>query len=399
MRSRQRFCIVLGIVALAAACTSPARYPATEVSELERYATDDAARRGYLEASLVTRDNGYARLRLEQYRAGAWWGLPEWNPPVREVRTADLTGKPTGTDAGAYAPMPEAAAPWTESALLALGERAFYTYPLQVVTGFQEVLRDVDTAKQAGLWVNQDRVGGLVWVRLPDGRRDMAMTCATCHASVYGGRLVAGRNNPDIDFRLLSNEPLTFPGTVDVTADDSDNPVAITDLRPIRYQNYLHHTAMIRNALPALAVRIETLAITSSAASVRPPRKIAAALALYLWHLAPATPAEVPNLPGAAIFRKECGTCHAGAELRGEPMALATVGTDPAVGLGSERRTGNYRVPTLRFLGDRARLFAGGGVLNTTELLDPARKAVGHRYGLALSAEERRDLLAFLAKL
>ena len=77
-------------------------------------------------------------------------------------------------------------------------------------------------------------------------------------------------------------EPVTFAGTVDVTSDDADNPVSITDLRPIRYQKYLHHTGMIHNSLPALAVRIETLAITSSSESVRPPRKIAAALALYL---------------------------------------------------------------------------------------------------------------------
>lgn len=344
----------------------------------------------------MNRANGYSKLRLEKYRASGWWSLPEWNPPVREVREEDLGAK---TEKGTYAALAEADTPWTDAALLTLGERAFYTYPLQIVTGFQEVLRDVATAKQAGLWIDQGRVGGLVWARLPDGRRDIAMTCSTCHASVSGGRLVAGRNNPDIDFRVLSNEPLRFPGTVDVTADDLDNPVSITDLRPIRYQKYLHHTSMLRNSLPALAVRIETLAITSSAESVRPPRKIAAALALYLWNMAPPVPTELPSTKGAAIYLRECGTCHSGPELRGEPVALTTIGTDPAVGLGSERTTGTYRVPSLRFLSDRRRLFAGGGVVDSAELLDPARAASGHRYGLSLSDDDRRDLLTFLSKL
>lgn len=383
--------------ALLASCTSsPPRYPASEVSELERYATDDAARRSFLEASLLTRENGYAKLRLDRYRDGAWWSLKEWNPPAREVREEDLGSK---TDRGAYAALPDADVAWTENSMAALGERAFFAYPLQIVTGFQDVLRDVASAKQAGLWIDQGRVGGLVWVRLPDGRRDIAMTCSTCHASVVNGKLAPGRNNPDIDFRALSNEALVYPGTVDVTADDTDNPVAITDLRPIRYQKYLHHTAMLRNSLPALAVRIETLAITSSAESVRPPRKLAAAMAYYLWRLAPATPPDLPNTPGAALFRRECGACHAGPELRGESVSLSAVGTDPAVGNGSERRTGNYRVPSLRFLSDRSRLFASGAVPNAIELMNPSRTATGHRYGLALSEEERAQLVAFLLKL
>ena len=75
------------------------------------------------------------------------------------------------------------------------------------------------------------------------------------------------------------------------------------------------------------------------------------------------------------------------------------IGTDPAVGSSPERTTGSYRVPSLRGVGDRRRLLAGGTVNDLHEMFDPQRSAVGHPFGLALSAEERSDLIAYLETL
>ena len=63
--------------------------------------------------------------------------------------------------------------------------------------------------------------------------------------------------------------------------------VAISDLRPVRSEHYLHHDATVRNGLVELAIRIETLIITSNKLALRPPRKLVFALALYLWELEP----------------------------------------------------------------------------------------------------------------
>ena len=70
--------------------------------------------------------------------------------------------------------------------------------------------------------------------------------------------------------------------------------------------------------------------------------------------------------------------------------------TDPAVGLSATRGTGGYRVPSLRGVGSRRMLTASGAVPNLEAMLDPAREAPGHPYGLDLEPEAREALLAFL---
>jgi mono/diheme cytochrome c family protein len=183
-------------------------------------------------------------------------------------------------------------------------------------------------------------------------------------------------------------------GRVDVTADGIDNPVSITDLRPVRHQRNLHHAATLRNDPLALAVRIETLTVTSHAELVRPPRKVAAALAVYLLSLAPTTP--LPTGDGAVVFARECASCHQGEAASGPPVPLAAVGTDPAVGTSPDRGTGSYRVPSLRAVGDRRRMFASGAIDDLDALLAPDRAVPGHRFGLTLDATDRTALLAYL---
>ena len=141
----------------------------------------------------------------------------------------------------------------------------------------------------------------------------------------------------------------------------------------------------------ALAVRIEGLIIESNGGAVRPPRRIAAGLAAYVLSLGSSAPR-----PPFALFDRACATCHAGDGASGEGVALETVGTDPAVGLSAERGTGRYRVPSLRGVGNRRRLFASGAAENVEAVLDPNRRISGHPFGLDLSDAERAELLAYL---
>jgi mono/diheme cytochrome c family protein len=382
--------------ALLAACGGePARgpvYPPGPAGDLARYAGEAATRRSALEASLVKRDNGYALLRLERYNEFAWGALAEWNPPAGRMHVGESAPRPS-----ALAPLDVESVPWEWEALRALGERAFFVYPTQLAPN---IARNAGTRAEAddlGLW-EADGALGAAWAALPDGRVDSAFTCATCHASFAGGALSAGRNNERLAVGRASGDAAWPRGTADVTADASDNPVAITDLRPVRYQLNLHHAATLKNDLVALAIRIETLIITSMNQSVRPPRKLSAALAVYLTSLAPERAPE-PELPGRAIFQRECARCHGDRGGSGAAVELEIVGTDPAVGRSSERGTGKYRVPALHHVGDRKRLLASGAVEDVAELLSPSRAAAGHRYGLDLGDADRDALLAYLRAL
>ncbi len=397
--------ILLAVAAVGgcAGASSGAAPPSKSVGDLEAYATDPVARRAALEASLVNPDNGYARLRLAKYTDSAWGALPEWNPPAAPLRLGEL-GANAPAAATTFGTLDVDAVPWTEVALEELGRRAFFEYPMQLAAYLRGALSDAAAPKTYGVHVDGDRVGHIAWARLPGGGAEVAYTCATCHASVVDGRLVPGRNEPDLAVAAMirkasggaGEQPLWGPGRVDVTADDADNPVAITDLRPILFQKNLHHAATLRNGRVALAVRIETLIITGMGEAVRPPRKITAALAVYLRSLAPRAALPSPSTPGAAVFDKVCARCHGGEGLTGEAVDLAVVGTDPAVGLSAERTTGRYRVPSLRGVGDRHRLFASGDVEDVDELLRPGRAAKGHQFGLDLSAADRQALLSYL---
>ncbi len=364
---------------------------------LERYASDPALRARVLESSLVRTDNAYARVRLARY-GSTWASLPELNPSSTPIHVEDV-------DRGA--PASEAVwrsldldAGWSLPELAALGEAAFYAYPVEVVTTIPKALGASD---RAGIWRHDGELGA-VWTKLADGRVVPAFTCATCHATVEQGKLVAGKNNADLDLgRLHGDGDRGFAwrrGTVDVTGDGVEDPVAIPDLRPIRFQQNLHHAATVRNDPVALAIRIETLIITSHGQAVRPPRKIVAGLAAFLLGLAPAR--TVPSeTRGAAVFARTCAGCHRGEATSGPAVPLATVGTDPRVGESRERGTGKYRVPSLRAVGDRRRLFASGAIEEVEELLTdtPERATKGHLFGLGLSPEDRAALLEHLRAL
>lgn len=376
---------------------------ATEGAPLDRYVADSAFRRTSLESSLVTKDNAYAQLRLANYDESHWGALPELNP---ETTPLTVDSARAASPAGAS---PAADAAWqtidtSDEDLVALGKRAFFNYPVQIIPTLPKAVASED---RAGMWQSDGRTGA-VWAKFPGGLVS-AFTCSTCHASLVGDRLVAGRNNPDVDIARMAGDGRTVPswprGTVDVTADGVEDPIAITDLRPIRFQKNLHHAATLRNDPAALAVRIETLIITSLNQSVRPPRKIVAGLTAYLLSLSASVDDgsvdDGPGAPGRDVFMKTCAGCHQGQEAAGTPVPLAKVGTNPLVGESRDRGTGMYRVPSLHFVGDRHRLFASGAVEDIDELLTPSasRNAKGHLFGLSLSDADRAALLEYLRSL
>ena len=396
----------LCVAALLSACSGPSESSTqSEVARGQRYDESQSFRRQALVASLENPDNGYSRLRLERYRPDQWEALPIWDPAVRVVSRADIAGSEPSSG---FTALEIDSVPWEEEPLLELGRRAFYEYPVQIMPATVVALNDVAAPAHYGLWDAEDRLGGLVWTALPNNRVSLSVTCSTCHSSVRDGHLVTGKNNAQFDIGSMASDfrggglHLGWgPGRLDVTNDDSDNPVAIPDLRPVRHQKHLQRAATVKNDLIALAIRTETLLITSMGESVRPPRKLAFAIALFLWRL-PSTPppsADESSEAGARLFEQRCASCHQPDDYSGSPVALELIGTDPLVGESTERGTGSYRVPSLRGVGDRTPLFASGSVRDLRELLDPSRTAAGHPFGLDLDSSRRDDLIHFLETL
>ena len=433
----------LGVVATAAgaaalvACSGASSVPADPLA----YLHDPSFRRAELTASLVNPANEYSSLRLAHYDTGDasdWSLLPEWNPTLEPVAAAELDapgGASTASMSASAAPLalPGSVTSMDDSALVALGEVAFRRYPVQLTPSLGVALQSRGQAARYGLWVDEARgVGGVVRARMPDGSVALEMTCSTCHsAHDASGRWTPGL--PDSRFDLgaamlfaqggllspaLSAQLAAWgPGRLDVTTREGTEPVRIPDLRPARWLTYLQQDATVRaRDRVALAIRIETLVVTSNASLVRPPRLVALALAAYLCSLADALPgldqAAVASPRGAALFASHCASCHADPGLTGEPVPLARVGTDPALGRSKVRGTGTYRVPSLRGVGTRGPLLHDGTIPSLAALLDPARldssfdrrlhgagAVPGHAFGLNLPAADRAALAAYLGAL
>jgi hypothetical protein len=163
------------------------------------------------------------------------------------------------------------------------------------------------------------------------------------------------------------------------------------------------------------------------------------ALAMYLYSL---KPPPNPNTYGAltakgeAVFtRARCARCHtpplytnnkltpaegftvpSGHAERFDIMATS-VGTDPNSALKTRRGTGYYKVPSLRGVWYRGPFEHNGSVATLEDWFDPrrlnagyvptghigyglkTRPVKGHRFGLDLSAEDKKALIAFLKTL
>ncbi len=402
-------------------------------SERASYLDDAAQRRSALVDSLVNPANGYSTLRLDHYSTGTdgdWDQLPEWNPIAEPVSTSELGAPQTTLSATATAlALPDDPEFANDDELVALGKAAFERYPVQLAPYFDAALGSADTAQTYGLWLDSTRgVGGLVHVQLADGTNGLALTCSTCHASPGSNGIENGLPNSTLDLgaAILGSEdaagstsPMTTwgQGRLDVTTATGTEPVRIPDLRPVRFLSYLQQDATLaaRN-VTTLAIRVETLIITSSGQVLRPPRVIAWALAAYLETLSASLPAESSargaSPHGAELFRAQCTSCHTLPALTGPPVALAVVGTDPTFGSSADRGTGSYRVPSLHGVGTRGPLLHDATVASLDALFDPTRPTAafpgrlhgsgpvaGHPFGLDFDAADREDLLAYLQAL
>jgi cytochrome c553 len=405
--------------------------------EVSAYLSDPAFRRAELVASLVEPRNGYSQQRLAHYATGDaadWDRLPEWNPPAEEIRPDELDAPGGASDRlsprAAPLELPEAVSGPDDPRLLTLGALAFRRYPTQIAPYFRVALSSRPAAARYGLWIDGAGVGGLVRARMADGSGALALTCSSCHAALDAhGALAAGLPNRDLDLGRaiidaegewpIDGDPVAGwgPGRLDVTTAAGVEPVRIPDLRPTRWLSHLQHDATVRaRTLTALAIRIETLLVTSGQQVLRPPRVVALALASYLTSLGAALPAPEraaqASPRGAAIFAARCAGCHAPPGLTGPPVPLAAIGTDPALGLSSERGTGAYRVPSLRGVGTRGPLLHDGTLPSLEALFEPGRQTAGfpgrlhgpgpvsgHAFGLDLIEEERAALIAYLRAL
>ena len=288
---------------------------------------------------------------------------------------------------------------------------------------------------------------------------ELSLTCAACHASLrlpnaplrpinsvklftghpdavqFEDAYVAwGLNNPWFDLRDAiqtlesgSNRPNDWgPGRADVTNDRLMNPTVYGDLRPISMQSHLHRAGTLINHPLALAVRIETLLITSFNQRARPPRWLCWALALYLWDLvAEHEEREMSQEEGAepqsdrgqvgrgeVLFERHCTRCHMGEGLSGPPVLLSALG-DPlmtdemGVAESLDRGTGRWRVPSLWGAHQRVWLLSQGQVYGLTALLERMSGARGdealedrfrgaHAFPLSLSSEEIISLSTYL---
>jgi hypothetical protein len=163
------------------------------------------------------------------------------------------------------------------------------------------------------------------------------------------------------------------------------------------------------------------------------------ALALYVYSL---QPPPNPNKPdalskrGEEIFKREnCPVCHTPPLYTSNKLTIAegftpppdadekydilpvSVGTDPNLTLKTRRGTGYYKVPSLKGVWYRSMFGHSGWCATLEDWFDPRRlrddyvptgfipqgvktyAVKGHRFGLKLSAEDRKALIAFLRTL
>jgi hypothetical protein len=163
------------------------------------------------------------------------------------------------------------------------------------------------------------------------------------------------------------------------------------------------------------------------------------ALALYIYSLkAPSNPNPYNEIAGRGrrVFEREgCGACHTPPLYTNNKLTLAgefeppeshrtkydifdiRVGTDPRSAMQPMRGTGYYKVPSLKGVWYRGPLEHNGSVATLEDWFDPerlrdgyvptafkghgvkARAVKGHPFGLRLSAEDKRALIAFLRTL
>ncbi|MHB8652373.1 MAG: hypothetical protein ACYDA9_00690 [Terriglobia bacterium] len=233
-------------------------------------------------------------------------------------------------------------------------------------------------------------------------------------------------------------------------------PPLVPSLIGVQDHRYLDHTGLIQqrsigdlmryDALVQVGVRFETFEnfkilpqLPDPSTELRYGDDQLYALALYIYSLKmPPNPNPFDALAkrGQKVFEREgCAVCHTPplysnnkltpvegfrppeADLKRFAILPFTVGTDPGLALKTRVGTGYYRVPSLRGVWFRGPFEHDGSVATLEDWFNPRRlrddyvptgfrgagvktRAVkGHPFGLDLSAEDKKALIAFLKTL
>jgi hypothetical protein len=248
------------------------------------------------------------------------------------------------------------------------------------------------------------------------------------------------------------------PGVLPREGSSRRYPTQVPDLIGIKDRRFLDHTGLVRHRSIADLMRYGALnqdaMFLSRFGDFTPAKLLAAdapvansrysdeqlyALALYLYSIQP--PSNPNTLDAVAecgqeIFaRSGCARCHTpplytnnmltpvdGFTVPDEhrtkyDIVLMSVGTDPGLALRTRRGTGYYKVPSLKGVWYRGPFEHSGSVATLEDWFDPRRlrddyvptgfkgygvttRAVkGHQFGLNLSPDDRRALIAFLKTL
>jgi hypothetical protein len=235
-------------------------------------------------------------------------------------------------------------------------------------------------------------------------------------------------------------------------------PAQVPDLIGVKDRRYLDHTGLVRHrsigdlmryaALNQDAMFLSRYGDFTPAKFLAPNAPVANsrysdeqlyALALYLYSIQPPpNPHRFDTVAerGQQVFtRSGCTRCHTPPLYTNNTLTPVdgfavpddhrtrfdigpvSVGTDPGLALRTRRGTGYYKVPSLRGVWYRGPFEHNGSVATLEDWFDPRRlrddyvptgfkgygvttRAVqGHRFGLDLSPDDRRALIAFLKTL
>ena len=127
-------------------------------------------------------------------------------------------------------------------------------------------------------------------------------------------------------------------------------------------------------------------------------------------------PAQLSERGRAVFSREGCNACHTAPlytsnkltpasefhvpaeHLKRYAIVNRSVGTDPELAMRTRKGTGYYKIPSLKGVWYRGPFQHAGAVQTLDDWFDPARlqRVPGHPFGLTLTAEDRRALIAFL---
>ena len=217
-------------------------------------------------------------------------------------------------------------------------------------------------------------------------------------------------------------------------------PAQIPDLIGVQERQFLDHTGLVRQRSIADLMRYVAIVQGANAFDrfgdfllvdpVPDPAKMDRygdeqlyALGRYLYSLEP--PANPHRMNASAergrhVFGREgCDACHTAPLYTNNALTPAagfsipdehrtryaiidrSVGTDPELAMRTRKGTGYYKVPSLKGAWYRGPFQHAGAVKTLDEWFDPARpgRVPGHLFGLTLTPEDRRALIAFLETL